>query len=61
MSPKNPFRGFKSLWVSLEIFNLLQKANTISYMWVKDIYNQEWAVPNYLTPRQLNVKLVARF
>lgn len=61
MSPKNPFRKFKSIWISLEIFNLLQKANTISYMWVKDIYNQEWAVPNYLTPRQLNVKLVAQF
>ncbi len=61
ISPKNPFRNFKSLWISLEIFNLLQNANTISYMWVKDIYNQEWAVPNYLTPRQLNIKLVAQF
>jgi len=61
MKPKNPFRFFKSLWISLEIFNLLQNSNTISYLWVKDIYNDEWAVPNYLTPRQLNVKLVARF
>ncbi|MCD4679667.1 MAG: hypothetical protein K8S00_04700, partial [Bacteroidales bacterium] len=60
-SPKNPFRGFKSLGVILELFYLLQKSNTITYMLVKDIYNQEWAVPNYLTPRQLNIKLVARF
>lgn len=52
---------FKSLWVGVEVFNLLDITNTISYLWVKDISTaREYAVPNYLTPRLLNVKLVAK-
>ena len=57
-SQKNPLRAFESLWISLEVFNLLQISNTVSYIWVKDFNNREYAVPNYLTPRQLNVKLI---
>jgi len=60
-SPKNPFRAFKSMWITLEVLNLLQVNNTVSYIWVTDIYGRQWAVPNYLTPRQLNIKLIARF
>jgi hypothetical protein len=60
-SPKNPFRFFNTLWITAEVLNLLQVNNTVSYIWVTDIYGTQWAVPNYLTPRQLNVKLVARF
>lgn len=51
----------KTLWLSVEIFNLLQVSNTISYIWVSDISNRQYAVPNYLTPRQLNIKLVTSF
>jgi hypothetical protein len=58
---KNPIRQIKSLWISLEVFNLLQVNNTISYVWVTDVSGVQYAVPNYLTPRQLNVKLVAQF
>jgi hypothetical protein len=58
---KNPFRVFHSMWVSLEVFNLLQISNTVSYLWVTDIYNQQHAVPNYLTPRQFNLKLQMTF
>ncbi len=60
-SSKNPLRGFKSVWLTLEILNLLQINNTVSYTWVTDVYGQMYAVPNYLTPRQLNIKLVVRF
>lgn len=60
-SSKNPLRAFKSLWLTLEVLNLLQVNNTVSYIWVTDIYGRQYAVPNYLTPRQVNVKLVARF
>ena len=60
-NPKNPFRFFKSLWVSLEVFNLFQIRNTISYLWVKDVSGRQYAVPNYLTPRQINLKIVADF
>jgi hypothetical protein len=55
---KNPLRYIDNAWISLEIFNLLQISNTVSYIWIKDINNREYAVPNYLTPRQLNIKLI---
>ncbi|MFH1297014.1 MAG: carboxypeptidase-like regulatory domain-containing protein [Bacteroidota bacterium] len=60
-NPKNALRAFKSMWISLEVFNLLQLSNTISYLWVADITNRQYAIPNYLTPRTFNVKLFASF
>ena len=59
--PKNPLKNFKSMWLSLEVFNLFQVYNTISYIWIKDVNNIQYAVPNYLTPRLVNLKLVAEF
>nr|NQU94106.1 TonB-dependent receptor [Bacteroidota bacterium] len=61
INPKNPLHYLKSMWISLEVFNLLQVNNTISYIWVTDVSGRQYAVPNYLTPRQLNVKLVVQF
>jgi len=58
---QNPLRHFNDVWITLEVFNLLQVNNTISYIWVADITNRLYAIPNYLTPRMLNLKLVARF
>ena len=58
---KSVFNDLKSLWISLEVFNLLQVNNTVSYLWVKDVTNRQYAIPNYLTSRQLNLKLIARF
>ncbi len=55
------WRNIRSSWISLEVFNLLQISNTISYIWVTDIFNAQYAVPNYLTPRQLNLKLMVEF
>jgi len=60
-SKKSMFRHIKNMWLSLEVFNLLQVNNTVSYIWVKDIDNRPYAVPNYLTPRQLNLKLLIEF
>ncbi len=60
-SSKNPLRGFKNMWLSLEVFNLLQIYNTVSYIWIKDVNYTQYAVPNYLTPRLLNLKLIAEF
>lgn len=57
-----PLNNFKSLWVGLEVFNLLDINNTVSYLWVKDISTaRQYAVPNFLTGRLLNLKLVAKF
>ncbi len=51
----------KSMWISLEVFNLFQTYNTVSYTWIKDIYNRSFAVPNYLTTRRVNLKVSLRF
>lgn len=59
--PKNPLRHIESAWLSLEVFNLFQISNTISYIWVKDKTGREYAVPNYLTPRLLNLRLAINF
>lgn len=61
LGPKNPLKHLKSVWLSMEVFNLLQVNNTISYLWVADVTGRQYAIPNYLTARQLNVKLIARF
>ncbi|MDG1348731.1 MAG: TonB-dependent receptor [Flavobacteriales bacterium] len=53
--------AFNSIWVSAEVFNLLDINNTVSYLWVADVSGREYAVPNYLTARQLNAKLIFRF
>ncbi len=54
-------RFINDAWLSLEVLNLLQVNNTISYIWVKDVTNRQYAVPNYLTPRQINLKLIVNF
>jgi hypothetical protein len=66
LSERNPFRFLKSIWLNAEIFNLLGVNNTISYLWVKTVFNQEnmpgeFAVPNYLTSRRFNVRVTAKF
>ncbi len=58
---RKSFKYIRNAWISLEIFNLLQNNNTVSYIWVTDVNDLQYAVPNYLTPRQLNVKLLVQF
>ena len=60
-SETSMFRHIENMWLSLEVFNLLQVNNTVSYIWIKDVNNRQYAVPNYLTPRQLNLKLLVEF
>lgn len=55
------WKGFKNIWLGLDVFNLLDIKNTNSYYWVSDVYNTQYAVPNYLTGRQLNLRLIAEF
>ncbi len=54
-------KNLNSLWISAEIFNLLGVSNTVSYIWVADVTGRQYAVPNYLTKRQLNIRMTARF
>ncbi len=58
---KNPFHHVQGMFISVEIFNLLQIDNTVSYTWVTDVTNRQYAVPNYLTRRTLNLKLQVKF
>ena len=58
---KNPFHYLKGMFISVEIFNLLQVDNTVSYTWVTDVTNRQYAVPNYLTRRTINLKLQVKF
>ena len=57
----SPFRNFESIWASLEVFNLIDRSNTISYMLIKDFANNVFTIPNRLTPRLVNFKIVARW
>ena len=47
--------------VSLEIFNLLAINNTINYQWIEDVNGRQYAIPNFLTGRRVNLKLAVRF
>jgi hypothetical protein len=57
----SPFRNFENIWATFEVFNLIDRPNTISYQLIKDFSNTVFAMPNRLTPRLINLKLVARF
>lgn len=52
---------FKSIWIGIDVFNLLDINNVSSYYWVTDITGNQYAVPNYLTSRQLNIRISAEF
>jgi hypothetical protein len=54
-------RTFKSAWVGIEVFNLLGINNTISYIWITDVSANRYAVPNYLTNRRINLRLLLKF
>ena len=62
---KHIYRGFgkniKNAWIGLDAFNLLGIKNVNSYYWVTDITNTQYAVPNYLTGRQINLRLSIDF
>ncbi len=57
----SPFKDFDNIWASFEVFNLIDRPNTISYQLVKDFSNTVYSIPNRLTPRLVNFKIVGRF
>ena len=62
----NPFRFFSDIWLSLEVFNLLQIQNTVSYTWLQTVGNGQqsggaYPVPNYLTSRRVDLKITLKF
>ncbi|NQU88274.1 MAG: TonB-dependent receptor [Mariniphaga sp.] len=66
ISPGNKSRNallshIEDLAISLEVFNLLNINNTVSYFWVSSNWGDMFAVPNYLTSRKFNLKLSIKF
>lgn len=58
---KGVLRHLKSVWIGIDVFNLFDISNVNSYYWVTDITNAQYAVPNYLTRRQINLRLSIDF
>ena len=54
-------KGIKGLWLGIDCLNLFGISNVNSYYWVTDVTNTQWAVPNYLTGRQINGKISIEF
>lgn len=54
-------RAFRNIWLGIDAFNILGISNVNSYYWVTDITNHQYAVPNYLTGRQINARLLFEF
>lgn len=52
---------FKNVWLGVDCLNLFDISNVNSYYWVTDVTNQMYAVPNYLTRRQINAKVRFEF
>jgi hypothetical protein len=58
---KSKLSHLKSLWFSLEVYNLLAVNNVVSYFWVRDVNGRQYAVPNYLSNRLLNARVMIKF
>lgn len=52
---------FKNVWIGLDCLNLFGINNVNSYYWVTDIAGQQYAVPNFLTGRQINGRVTVEF
>ena len=59
--PSGIRKWLKSVWLGFDVFNLLDISNVSSYYWVTDVNSIQYAVPNYLTRRQFNVRLSLEF
>lgn len=59
--PNHFLRFTRNTWVSFEVFNLMKVANEASNTWIKTIYNTQYAIPNYLTGRRVNLRIRVDF
>lgn len=53
----HPLRFTRSTYLSLEVFNLMQVSNQAGNTWIKTIFQQQYAIPNRLTGRRINLRL----
>ena len=58
---RHPLRFSRNTWLSLEIFNLMQVSNQASNTWIKTIFDTQYAIPNFLTSRRINLRMKMDF
>ena len=49
------------MWLGVDCLNLFGISNVNSCYWITDVTNNQYAVPNYLTGRQINARLSIDF
>jgi hypothetical protein len=54
-------RTFKSVWATVDVFNVVAFFNQVSMSWIQDYSGNQFAVPNYLTGRRVNARLLFNF
>ncbi len=59
--PMHPLRFMRRVWIGLEVYNLMDKENEVSNTWIKTVFKRYYRVPNYLTSRRFNVRLMVEF
>jgi hypothetical protein len=59
--PGHLLRSFDNAWLNLEVFNLLGVANQTSNTWIRTVFSQQFAVPDNLTNRRVNLKFRVDF
>lgn len=52
---------FRNIWIGADCLNLFGINNVNSYYWITDVTNQQYAVPNYLTGRMINARILFEF
>ena len=58
---RHPLRFTRNTWLSLEIFNMLKVSNVASNTWIKAVNNSQYAIPNFLTSRRINLRIKMDF
>jgi len=59
--PRHFLRFTEKTWLSLEVFNLMDVSNVASNTWIKTVFSQQYAVPNFLSSRRINLRLKVDF
>lgn len=59
--PENKQPGIQTLWVGLDVLNLFGVNNNISFNWIPDFFGNQYAVPNTLSQRFFNARMVLRY
>lgn len=57
MKPHHPFKFSRDAWLSVEVFNMLEVSNVASNTWIKTVTDEQFAIPNFLTSRRINLRL----